>query len=93
MCIRDRYRDENVEYVPTDEYIACDREDDVYRTAHGNYVWNHFMAFSNGVFWEEGNTCLDLWQFSEESMAANTTPTMQDLDVYKRQVMGGLRMA
>ena len=76
-------RDENGELVPTDEYIACDREDDVYRTEHGNYVWNHFMAFSNGVFWEEGNTAIDLWQFSEEAMAANMTPTMQDfLDHY-----------
>ena len=76
-------RDENGELVPTDEYLACDREDDVYRTTHGNYVWNHFMAFSNGVFWEDGNTCIDLWQFSEEAMAANTTATMQDfLDHY-----------
>ena len=76
-------RDENGELVPTDEYLACDREDDIYRTTHGNYVWNHFMAFSNGVFWEDGNTCIDLWQFSEEAMAANTTATMQDfLDHY-----------
>ena len=77
------YVDEAGEIVPTDEYVACDREDDVYRTAHGNYVWNHFMAFANGVYWPEGNTCIDLWQFSEEAKAASITATMQDfLDHY-----------
>lgn len=71
-------RNENNEIVPKPEYIAADRENDVYRNANGNYIWNHTMGFCNGAFWEEGNTYIDLWQFSPEAQAKNMTPTLQD---------------